>query len=40
MEDREEHTINKAKNGVLQLNEWIEPKGLIAYKTRFTLKRN
>ena len=34
MEDREEHTINKAENGVLQLNEWIIPKGLTAYNTR------
>jgi hypothetical protein len=34
MEDRDEHTINKAENGVLQLNEWIIPKGLTAYNTR------
>ena len=34
MEDRDEHTINKAENGVLLLPEWIEPTGLAAYNTR------
>jgi hypothetical protein len=34
MEDRDEHTINKAENGVLLLPEWIEPTGLAHYNTR------
>lgn len=34
MEDRDEFTINKAENGVLLLNEWIQPKRLNDYKTR------
>lgn len=34
MEDRDEHTINKAENGVLLLHEWIEPTGLASYNTR------
>jgi hypothetical protein len=34
MEDREEYTVNKAKNGVLQFNEWFEPDRLKDYKTR------
>ena len=34
MEDRDEYTINKAENGVLLLNEWIQPKRLNDYKTR------
>ena len=34
MEDRDEHTINKAENGVLLLPEWIEPTGLASYNTR------
>jgi len=34
MENRDEHTINKAENGVLLLPEWIEPTGLASYNTR------
>ena len=34
LEDREEYTINKAQNGVLQFNERFEPERLKAYKTR------
>lgn len=34
MEDRDEYTINKAENGVLLLNEWIQPKRLNDYQTR------
>jgi hypothetical protein len=29
-----EFNAHKSKNGVLQLHEWIEPKGLTAYKVR------
>ena len=34
LEDREEYRVNKAKNGVLQFNEWFEPDGLKDFKTR------
>jgi hypothetical protein len=34
MEEIDEYTINKAANGVLLFNEWIEPSRLLDYKTR------
>ena len=34
LEDREEYRVNKAKNGVLQFDEWFEPERLKGYKTR------
>ena len=33
-EDTDEFTVYKAENGVLILNEWIEPEGLKRFKTR------
>jgi hypothetical protein len=34
MEESGEYTINKAANGVLLFNEWIEPTRLLDFKTR------
>ena len=34
MEDREEFTVYKAKNGVLLFNEWIYPRELANYQSR------
>jgi hypothetical protein len=34
MEESDGYTINKASNGVLLFNEWIEPTHLLDYKTR------
>lgn len=34
MEESNEYTINKASNGVLLFNEWIQPTRLLDYKTR------
>ncbi len=34
MEESDGYTINKAANGVLLFNEWIEPTHLLDYKTR------
>jgi hypothetical protein len=34
LDEDNEFTTYKAKNGVLQFNEWIEPNGLAAYKVR------
>jgi hypothetical protein len=34
MEESDDYSINKAANGVLLFNEWIEPTRLLDYKTR------